>query len=189
MPNEEEALVLDYLPKGKTNSFKPEPIAQVMGKQFFSLLEVVPKKELKVMETVYVGKEERDKIDFIKKRINFDQLTSTAVAEIDKAIEKIVQEDKKRFLDFFNNAAPITLRRHQLQLLPGMGKKHMQDILKERQNNPFESFEDLSKRVKLLPDPQKTIVKRILLELEDESLNHYIFARPPVRERRFEKRY
>jgi len=189
MPNEEEAFVLDYLPKGRANSFKPEPVAQVIGKQFFSLLEVVPKKPLKAMETVYVGKEERDKIDFIKKRINYGQLTSTAVAEIDKAIEKIVSDEKKRFLDFFNNAVPITLRRHQLQLLPGMGKKHMQDILRERQKKPFESFEDLAKRVKLLPDPMKTIVKRIRLELEDESLNHYLFARPPVKERKFERRY
>ena len=189
MPNEEEAFVLDYLPKGRANSFKSEPIAQVIGKQFFSMLEVVPKKELKVMETVYVGKEERDKIDFIKRRINYGQLTSTAVAELDKAVEKIVLEDKQHFLDFFNNAAPITLRRHQLQLLPGMGKKHMQDILAERRKKPFESFEDLAKRVKLLPDPMKTIVKRIMLELEDESLNHYIFARPPVRERTFSRRF
>jgi len=189
MPNEEQALVLDYLPKGRANSFKPEPIAQVIGTRFFSLLEVVPKKSLKAMETVYVGKEERDKIDFIKRRINFGQLTSTAVAEVEKAIEKVVKEDKQRFIDFFNQAQPITLRRHQLELLPGMGKKHMQGILRERQKKPFESFEDLSARVKLLPDPVKTIVKRVLSELEDESLNHYLFARPPVREREFRKRY
>jgi len=189
MPNEEEALVLDYLPKGRVNSFKPEPIAQVLGKQFFSLLEVVPKKELKVMETVYVGKEDREKIEFIKRRVNFEQLTSTAIAELDKAVEKIVVEDKQRFLEFFNSSRSITLRRHQLQLLPGMGKKHMQDLLKEREKKPFSSFEDISARVKLLPDPLKTLVKRIKLELEDDSLNHYLFARPPVKERRFDRRF
>src|SRR3989344_4973833 len=99
--NEEEAIVLDYLPKGKSSSFKPEPLAQVLGKQFFSMLEVVPKAELRAMETVYVGKDERAKIEFIKRRINFDQLTSTAVAEVDKAVEKIVLEDKPRFLTFY----------------------------------------------------------------------------------------
>lgn len=189
MPNEEQALVLDYLPKGRPNAFKPEPIAQVIGKQFFSMLEVVPKSDLKVMETVYVGKEDRDKIEFIKRRINFEQLTSTAMAEIENAIEKIVRDDKKRFLEFFNEAQPITLRRHQLELLPGMGKKHMQDVLKERDQKPYESFEDLANRVKLLPDPVKTIVKRIIMELEEESLNHYLFARPPVKERAFGKRH
>lgn len=187
--NEEEAIVLDYLPKGKSSSFKPEPLALVLGKQFFSLLEVVPKAELKAMETVYVGKDERAKIEFIKRRINFGQLTSTAVAEIDKAVEKIVLEDKPRFLAFYNTAQPITLRRHQFELLPGMGKKHMQDILKEREKKPFESFEDLSERVRLLPDPIKTVVKRIMLELEDETLNHYLFARPPVKERPFGNKF
>lgn len=189
MPNEEQALVLDYLPKGKANSFKPEPIAQVMGTQFFSLLEVVPKKELKAMETVYVGQEEREKIEFIKRRINFEQLTSTAIAELDNAIEKVIDEDEKRFLDFFNEAQPITLRRHQLQLLPGLGKKHMEDILRERRKKPFESFNDLAERVKLLPDPRKAVVKRIKMELEEPSLNHYLFARPPVKERRFDRRF
>ena len=187
--NEEEAIVLDYLPKGKSSSFKPEPLAQVLGKQFFSMLEVVPKAELKAMETVYVGKDERAKIEFIKRRINFDQLTSTAVAELDKAVEKIVLDDKPRFLAFYNTAQSITLRRHQLELLPGMGKKHMLDILKEREKKPFESFEDLSERVRLLPDPVKTVVKRIVLELEDETLNHYLFARPPVKERPFGKNF
>jgi len=189
MPNEEQALVLDYMSKGKADSFKAEPIAQVIGKQFFSLLEVVPKKELKAMETVYVGKDEREKIEFIKRRINFEQLTSTAVAEIENAVEKIVLEDKQRFLDFFNNARPITLRRHQLELLPGMGKKHMHDILREREKKPFSSFEGLASRVKLLPDPIKTISKRIMMELEEQSLNHYIFARPPVKEKPFGRRY
>lgn len=189
MPNEEQALVLDYLPKGRANSFKPEPLAIVLGKQFFSLLEVVPKAELKAMETVYVGKEERDKVEFIKRRINFDQLTSTAIAELEKAIEKIVLDDPQPFVDFFNNSRPITLRRHQLQLLPGMGKKHMEGVLKEREKKPFESLKDISERVKLLPDPLKILVKRIMLELEDETLNHYLFARPPVKERRFEKRF
>jgi len=189
MPNEDEALVLDYLPKGKPNSFKPEPVAQVMGKQFFSLLEVVPKAELKVMETVYVGKDEREKIEFIKKRVNFGQLTSTAVAEVENAIEKIIREDEQRFLEFFNEAQPITLRRHQLELLPGMGKKHMQDVLKERDKKPFESFKDLEERVKLLPDPVKSIVRRVMLELEEDNLNHYLFARPPVKERPFGRKY
>ncbi len=188
MPNEERALVLDYLPKGKPDSYKSEPIAQLLGEQFFTLLEVVPKGELKVLESVYVGKEERDKIDYIKRRINSDELTSTASAELEKAIEKIVEENTKRFLDFYNTAGPITIRRHQLELLPGFGKKHMQDIIKERRKKPFESFEDLNKRVHLLPDPFKAIVKRIETELREQNLNHYLFARPPVKEKKFFRR-
>ncbi len=188
MPNEEKALVLDYLPKGKPDSYKSEPFAQVLGEQFFTLLEVIPKAELKVMESIYVGKEERDKIDYIKRRIKFEELTSTAVAELEKAIEKIVKDDQKRFLDFYNTAGSVTIRRHQLELLPGFGKKHMQDIIRERAKKPFESFDDLNKRVKFLPDPFKAIVKRIELELQEPGLNHYLFARPPAKEKRLFKR-
>ena len=181
-------MVLDYLAKGKPDSYKSEPLAIMLGEQFFTLLEVVPKSELKVMESIYVGKEERDKIDYIKRRINFDELTSTATAELENAIEKLVLANEKRFLDFYNTAGSITIRRHQLELLPGFGKKHMQDIIKERQKKPFKSFDDLNKRVRFLPDPFKAIVKRIQLELEEPSLNHYLFARPPAKEKRFFQR-
>ena len=64
---------------------------------------------------------------------------------------------------------------HQFQLLPGVGKKHMADILAERSKKPFASFTDISERVKLFPDPQKTIVRRILQELEGDE-KYYLFA-------------
>ncbi len=176
---EDFALVLDYMPKGRSTSFKEEPLAQVIGERYFTILEVVPKAELKVMERVYIGKDERDKIEFIRKRIDFSELTPNAQAEIENAIEKIIEADKKRFVDFFNNSSAITIRRHQLELLPSLGKKHMNDILREREVKQFESFEDLKKRVPLMPDPKKTVVRRILEELREKDLKHYLFARPP----------
>ncbi|MDO8537321.1 MAG: DUF655 domain-containing protein [archaeon] len=188
MPNEETAIVLDYLPKGKSSAFKPEPLAQVLGKKFFTLLEVVPKSELKIMEEVSIGKEARDKIEFIKKRVTYKELTSTSVAEINKAIEKIIHDDNQRFLDFFNKSGSISIRMHQLELLPGLGKKHMLDLLDERKKKPFESFEDIEKRIKLMPNPVQTVVKRILMELQEDDLKHYVFARPPYQEREFEQR-
>lgn len=188
MLNEERALVLDYMAKGKSDSFKSEPLVQLLGEQFFTLLEAIPKGELRALESVYVGKEQRDKIDHIKRRISSGELTSTASAELEKAIEKIVLQDKQRFLQFFNSAGPISLRRHQLELLPGFGKKHMLDLLNERQKKPFESFDDLIARVRLMPDPIKAVVKRIEMELQDEELNHYLFARPPAHEQKFGRR-
>ena len=182
MPNEEYSYVLDYLPKGKPNSYKAEPIAQVMGLDFFTLLEVVPKTSLTVMDKIYVGKDERENIEYIKKRITYRELTSTAIAELDNAIEKVVEEETKRFLDFFNNARSITIRRHQLELLPGLGKKHTKSILETRERKPFESYEDISKRVSLVPNPKSILVKRILEEIEEEDLKYYLFARPPAKE-------
>lgn len=188
MTAEEFAIVLDFLPQGRPGSFKAQPIAQVIGTQFFTLLEVAPKQgvQLKPLEKVYVGKEERDKIEFIKRRITFKELTNASQAEIDKVIEGIVLERKADFIKFFNEARPISLKRHQIELLPGIGHKHMQEILKSRQEKPFESFEEIEQRIHLMPNPLNTIVKRILEELEGED-KYYIFVRPPSQER-FEDR-
>ncbi len=186
---EDYALVLDYLPKGKSTSFKEEPIAQLVGEKYFTLLEVVPKGELKAMERVYIGKEERDKVLFIKKRINYAELTSAAQTELENAVKKIVEENSEKFLKFYNEAGPITIRRHQLELLPGLGKKHMQDIIEKRETAKFTSFEDLAKRVPLLPNPKNAIIKRIIMELQETDLKHYLFARPPKKERQPFKRY
>ncbi len=186
MPNEENAIVLDYLQHGKSTSYKSETIAQVMGTEFFTLLEVVPKEPLKIMDSVYVGKEERDKIDYIKQRISYNSLSSTAMAELGPAIEKAVTENEARFVQFFNEAGPISIRQHSLELLPGLGKKHMRDILDTREKEPFKSYKDIEKRVKLMPDPVKTIVKRVKEELEeDESNKYFLFTRPPAKKKMF----
>jgi putative nucleotide binding protein len=51
----------------------------------------------------------------------------------------------------------------------------MWEIVEERRVKDFESFEDLKSRIKLMPDPEKIIVKRILLELEGTE-KHRIFV-------------
>ena len=61
------------------------------------------------------------------------------------------------------------MRRHQIELLPGIGKKHMNEILEEREKAPFTSFKDIKERVKLIPDPEKAVIKRILQELQGEE--------------------
>ena len=190
MKVEENALVLDYLARGRSSDIKTEPIAQLIGEEYFTLLEVVPKSgvDFRALEQVYVGKEEREKIDFIKKRIAFKDLTNTSLAELDDAIKKIVKENEKKFVDFYNQSRSITIKRHQIELLPGMGKKHMLQIIQEREKNPFESFESLKQRVKSVPDPVHSIVKRIVEELEGIDVKYYLFVRPPSREKEFRPR-
>ena len=83
---------------------------------------------------------------------------------------------EKKFIDFFNNAQPINTRLHQIELLPGFGKKHMKEILSAREEKPFESFEDIRSRVSNLPDPKKAIEKRILEELLEEQ-RYNLFVR------------
>jgi len=183
MTAEEYAIVLDFLPQGKSGGFKATPAAQVIGTQFFTLLEVVPKQgvQLKPFDKVYVGREERDKIEFIKQRVLFKELTNSSQAELEKVIESIVLERKQEFIRFFNESRPISIKRHQLDLLPGIGHKHTQEILKVRQEKPFESFEEIEQRIHLMPNPLHTIVKRVIEELEGLD-KYYLFVRPPVQE-------
>jgi putative nucleotide binding protein len=177
---EDYAIVLDFLPNGYSNDdrpmFKKTPIVQAIGKNNFTLLELVPKKDifLQPSQEVYIGDKERDKIHHINGRLALNRLTPTAKAEIEPLVQRIVKENQTRFINFFNNAQPLSTRMHSLELLPGLGKKHMWQILEERRGEPFTSFNNLKDRVKLMPDPEKIIIKRILRELEREE-KHYIF--------------
>jgi putative nucleotide binding protein len=172
---EEIAIVLDFLPNGYPFDTRPmhrkTAIVQAMGKEHFLLLELVPKKGifLQPHEEVYMGEGKRDKIHHIIGKIPSEKLTQTAQSELNVIVEDIVNKDEKRFVEFFNKSQPINTRRHQIQLLPGIGKKHMLDILEKRAEKPFESFEDIKERVRLIPDPNKLIIKRILIEIRGED--------------------
>ncbi|MFP3289533.1 MAG: DUF655 domain-containing protein [Candidatus Micrarchaeota archaeon] len=176
---EEYAVVIDFLPTGKPFSANPEPIVQLLGENKFTLLEAVPKPGviLHVGERVYIGKGERDKIALIKARLTYDELTEGAKNELPNAIANIIKSNEKRFVEIFNTAGPLNIREHKLELFPGIGKRHLNAILSAREEKPFESFEDLTNRVKLLQDPVKLIVERVLIELKGES-RFYLLTRP-----------
>jgi len=179
---DENVIVLDFLPRGHSMG-KQEPLAQVIGIKYFSLLEVVVKSDvvLKNGDTVYIGESKRDKIDHIKRRITINDLTSFAKSEIPFIVEKLVKENEGRFVSFFNTARPISTRLHQLELLPGVGKKHMWDIINERKNGEFKNFEDVKKRIKLMPDPMSSVIKRIMEELENDDVRFRLFVAGPVK--------
>ena len=172
---EEKAIILDFLPNGYAFDKRPmhmkTPIAQALGKDHFILLELVPKKGifLQPYEEVYMGEGKRDKIHHIIGKISLGKLTQTAKMELDHLIEDAVEKNENRFVDFFNKSQPINTRRHQLELLPGIGKKHMWEIIDERERKPFKDFSDIKKRVKLMPNPEKAVIKRILMELKGED--------------------
>lgn len=176
---EEYALVLDYLPTGKSFSIKSEPVVQLIGEMRFTLLEAVPKEgDIKVEERLYIGKGVRDKISLIKARLTYASLTEGAKNELTTAITAIIKNNEKKFVEFFNTASPLNIRMHSLELLPGIGKKHLKAILDAREEKDFESFEDITKRVPLLQDPIKLLMERVLVELREES-RFYILTRPP----------
>ena len=178
---EENAIVLDFLPNGYPLDERPmymkTPVAQAIGREHFILLELVPKKgiHLQPYEEVYIGEGKRDKIHHIVGKLPVGKLTRTAKNELDFAVKEIVKKNEMRFVDFFNKAQPLSTRMHQIELLPGVGKKHMWEIINARDEKPFESFDDIKKRVKLMPDPEKIIIRRVVQEIEGEE-KHRLFV-------------
>ena len=170
---EEHAIVLDYLEHGypfESGAMKAS-IAQVLGLEHLSLLELIPKKGifLQPLEEVYTGEGKRDKIHHIFGKINYDVLTQTAKNELEHVLKELVEKYEPRFIEFFNKAGPINMRRHQMELLPGIGKKHMWELLEQRKEKEFMDFNDIKNRVKLLPDPEKVVIRRIISELKGED--------------------
>jgi len=180
---EEYAHILDYLAQGlPTGGFaKREPLCYAVGEEEFKLFELVPKANAKIMlgDRVYIGKETtlRAQIDHIKRRVGFEELTSAAKAELEFVVLDIIMKDQGRFIRFYNEAEAISLRKHMLEELPGLGKKTLMAVLDERKKGKFKDFAELGSRVPLLKGPEKLIVKRIVQELSDLTLKHYIFVR------------
>ncbi len=167
MNKEEYAIILEYLPNGYPLEKKMMPIAQAVGESKLILLELVPRRgtNLKIGEKVYIGEGKRDKIYYILGRLRREKLTEAAKEQLKELIKSMVKKKEREFIDFFNKAGAINKRIHQIELLPGLGKKHMKEILKKRKEKKFESFEEMKKRIQNLPDPKKAIEKRIFQEL------------------------
>ena len=184
---EEFAFILDHMPRGHPDDKKPsyarEPIIQVIGDTFFTLLELIPKRKaiITIRDRIFIGKGPRSFIDHVKGRISYDELTASAKFELKEVIQDIIKKKPKLFVNFFNDARPLTTRMHQLELLPGVGKKLMWDILEERKKGPFTDFKNVSDRIKL--QPMQAIVKRVMIELEGDD-KYRVFTRYPPQSNR-----
>jgi putative nucleotide binding protein len=198
---EDYAVILDYLSLGYISnnnaSFKKKPVAQAIGTEGFTLLELIPKlgSDLEIQEKVYIGREleQRDRVDRVKGKLDFEDLTATAKVEIDYAIKDIVISHEEKYLDFFNTAGPLNTRLHKLELLPGIGNKHMWSIIEEREKELFKNFEDIKKRVPLLPDLIDSIVNRVKIEIDTTKDNrgknkYIIFTEHHPKKNTYDKR-
>lgn len=180
---EDYAYILDYLAQGASggNFSKREPICYAVGDEEFKLFELVPKAgaQVDIGVRTYIGKdsatEKRDIIDHVKRRINYNDLTNNAQAELEYAVSDIVNAKQSRFIRFFNEAEGISMRKHMLEELPGLGKKSMNAILDERKKGDFKDFADLAERTGV-KNPEKLIVARIMLEISDPDRKRYLFV-------------
>ena len=162
---EEYAYILDIPPQSHG---RRENICYAVGDRDFKLFELVYKAGvvLQFEDRVYIGKEaeQRTAIDHVKRRIGYDELSSTAQSELEYAVSLAVKADEARFVKFFNTAGPINIKKHILEELPGLGKKEFKDLA------------DIAARVPSVKNPEKLIVARIMLEIMDADRKRYLFV-------------
>ena len=109
---------------------------------------------------------------------------SSLVSDLEYSIREIVKNNEEKFVEFFNTAGAISTRLHKLELIPGIGKKYMWEIVEARKEKPFESFEDITKRIPSLNNPAEMIVNRVKQELDTTTAKkgkkkYYLFTPIP----------
>lgn len=177
-----EIVILDLLLHGHPEEDRPSwaktPIAQVLTFPDFVLYEVKINKnsDIKVQEQkTYEGFLNEDKLREVLKKIDLDDLTSTSKALIRPILEQEVLKYEEEFINFFNNSTSITPRMHALKLLPGIGQKHMWEILEARERQKFVTFQDITDRTSI-SNPAKLISQRIIKELQ-RDVKYYLFSK------------
>ncbi len=169
---EEYAYVLDFNPRGKSTTVKGRDgiIITAIGEERLTLLEVlgVTNSTFEIGEKIFIGKEGRTKISSVLGKMEYNHISSSAQSELSTVVENIVTVNEKKFVEYLNNAQPLTPRIHALELIPGIGKTYMKIMLEEREQKKFESYVDLQDRVGF-KDPVKHISERIMDEISGES--------------------
>jgi putative nucleotide binding protein len=177
------AVVLDVLPHGRADDdrprYKKSPLGYALGEENFRLVELrlADDADVSIGDRVVVEPAaDRDLVEEVRD-VEYDALSNTALSELEYVVDEILSEHEDRFVDFYNDAQPITIRLHQLNLLPGIGKKLRNNILDQRKRGPFESFEDLEDRISGLHNPKDILAERIMSELRDDDLKYKVFVR------------
>jgi len=169
---EEYAYVLDCKPRAKSTTVRGRTgiIVVALGEERLTLLEIlgIENSTFDVGERIYIGKEGRTKVQSVLGKMDYVKISDSAKDEIPTVVESIVTKNEAKFVDYINNAQPLTPRIHALELIPGIGKTYLNVIIKEREKGPFESFVDIEKRVGL-KEPIKHVSHRVLKRFQGKQ--------------------
>ena len=169
---EEYAYVLDSKSHTKSTTVHGRTgiIVVAIGEERLTLLEIlgIENSTFNVGEKIYIGKEGRTKVQSVLGKMDYTKISDSAKNEIPGVVESIVTENEKKFVDYINNAQPLTPRIHALELIPGIGKTYLNVIIKERENVQFESFDDIEKRAGL-KEPRKHLSQRIIERFQEKQ--------------------
>ncbi|MHA1521603.1 MAG: DUF655 domain-containing protein [Promethearchaeota archaeon] len=156
------------------------PICQIVETPSFRLLEVQLNKkfipELSLQQKIIYQGSENSPLGRVNKILKYDDLTLASITTLQLVLESYVKEHEQNFVEFINSAGPITLKRHSLEILPGVGKKLMWEIINYREKQPFSSFKEIHENVPGFK-PVEVIAKRIIEELSDEDQKRFLFVK------------
>ena len=169
---EEYAYVLDFTSQGKSKTVHGRDgiIIVALGEERLTLLEIlgVDDSTFDVGEKIYIGKEGRTKVQSVLGKLDYEQITSTAQSELESVVNTIVTKNEQRFVDYINNAQPLTPRKHSLELIPGVGKTYLKLIIEQINKQKFLNYKDMEERAGL-KEPVNHLSKRILEEITGET--------------------
>jgi len=169
---EEYAYVLDFTSQGKSKTVRGRDgiIIVALGEERLTLLEIlgVDDSTFDVGEKIYIGKEGRIKVQSVLGKLDYEQITDTAQIELENVVNTIVTKNEQRFVDYINNAQPLTPRKHSLELIPGIGKTYLKLIIEQINKQKFLNYKDMEDRAGL-KEPVNHLSKRILEEIAGET--------------------
>ncbi len=111
-----------------------------------------------------------------RKPLTYNDLSDFAKKTLEEALKKVLREKEEFFVNFFNLATPINIRLHSLNLLKGIGRKTLLQLIRCREKTPFKSYEEIKKIIKT--DPVEALAEKILEEIRGEA-RYYLFTPPP----------
>ncbi|EQD68094.1 protein containing DUF655 [mine drainage metagenome] len=180
---ESYAHLLDYLPNGRQTErgFHREPLALGIGETELKLFELVPGRG-RPSRPANGSRCSRSRGP--RRRSTTSGAASATTSSRSPGAPSFPGRSSgssgghpERFLRFFNEAPAVSRRFHLLELLPGIGKKTMQQIVDERKRAPFSSFDEMEQRLHL-KSPELLIVGRIEEELRGVPDKYRLFVAP-----------
>ena len=169
---EEYAYVLDFISQGKSKTVhgRGGVIVIALGEERLTLLEIlgVDDSTFDIGEKIYIGKDGRTNVQSVLGKLDYEQITGTAQSELENVVNTIVTKNEQRFVDYINNAQPLTPRKHSLELIPGIGKTYLKLIIEQIEKQKFLNYKDMEERAGL-KEPVNHLSKRILEEITGET--------------------
>ena len=121
---DEYAYVLDFNSRGKSSTVRGRDgiIVTAIGESRLTLLEIlgIPNSTFEIGEKIYIGKEGRTKVLSVLGKMEYDKISSSAHSELETIVETIVTDNESKFVEYLNNAQPLTPRIHALELANAM---------------------------------------------------------------------